>query len=108
MYTQTGKMVEVTKVTEVLPTREARKRLSGFLRESRERGVDADPVFFGAHRKPEAVVLSYAAYQDLVDALDDVLISREVAARDAVDSGERMDLVELIRSQGFEPADFGL
>jgi PHD/YefM family antitoxin component YafN of YafNO toxin-antitoxin module len=96
------------RATEVLPTREARKRLSGFLRESREHGIDADPVFFGSHRKPEAVVLSYAAYEELVDALDDALISREVAARDAKDSGKRMELVDLIRSQGFDPADFDI
>lgn len=100
-------MPPVTRAPEVLPTREARRRLSGFLKESRERGADADPVFFGAHRKPEAVVLSYAAYQDLVDALDDVLISREVATRDAADDGERLELADLIRRQGLEPADFG-
>jgi PHD/YefM family antitoxin component YafN of YafNO toxin-antitoxin module len=100
--------VPTKRATTVLPTREARERLSGFLKESRERGADAEPVFFGAHRKPEAVVLSYQAYEELVDALDDALIAREVAARDASDSGKRMELVDLIRSQGFDPAEFGM
>jgi PHD/YefM family antitoxin component YafN of YafNO toxin-antitoxin module len=84
----------------VLPTSEARQSLTQFLKVFREEGAEAEPIFFGAQRKPEAVVLSYEAYDALLDALDDGLIAREVQARDAADSGERMSLDELIRSQG--------
>jgi antitoxin StbD len=50
------------RVDEVLPTREARAKLPSFLAGFRARGVDADPVVIGAHRRPEAVVLSYERY----------------------------------------------
>jgi len=50
------------RVDEVLPTREARAKLPSFLAGFRARGADADPVVIGAHRRPEAVVLSYERY----------------------------------------------
>jgi PHD/YefM family antitoxin component YafN of YafNO toxin-antitoxin module len=96
-----------SRLRRVLPTSEARQSLTQFLKVFREEGAEAEPIFFGAQRKPEAVVLSYEAYDALLDALDDGLIAREVQARDAADSGERMSLDELIRSQGLDPAQFG-
>lgn len=92
----------------VLPTSEARKRLPEMSRGFAEKGVSADPVFFGAHRKPAGVMLSYALYLKILDRLDDAAIAVEVRKRDNTDSGERMTLEDLIRSQGFEPTDFGL
>jgi len=50
------------RVDEVLPTREARAKLPSLLAGFRARGADADPVVIGAHRRPEAVVLSYERY----------------------------------------------
>jgi PHD/YefM family antitoxin component YafN of YafNO toxin-antitoxin module len=92
---------------QILPTGEARQALTKFLKVFREEGADAEPIFFGSHRKPEAVVLSYEAYDALLDALDDALIAQQVKDRDASDTGERMSLDELIRSRGLDPAQFG-
>jgi PHD/YefM family antitoxin component YafN of YafNO toxin-antitoxin module len=50
------------RVNEVLPTREARAKLPSLLAGFRARGAEADPVVIGAHRRPEAVVLSYERY----------------------------------------------
>lgn len=50
------------RVDEVLPTRDARAKLPSLLASFRARGADADPVVIGAHRRPEAVVLSYERY----------------------------------------------
>lgn len=50
------------RVDEVLPTRDARAKLPSLLAGFRARGADADPVVIGAHRRPEAVVLSYERY----------------------------------------------
>jgi antitoxin StbD len=50
------------RVDEVLPTREARAKLPSLLAGFRARGARADPVVIGAHRRPEAVVLSYERY----------------------------------------------
>jgi len=54
------------RVDEVLPTREARAKLPSMLAGFRARGVAADPVVIGAHRRPEAVVLSYELYLSLL------------------------------------------
>lgn len=50
------------RIDEVLPTREARAKLPSLLAGFRARGARADPVVIGAHRRPEAVVLSYERY----------------------------------------------
>lgn len=93
---------------DVLPTSVARRELTKTSREFVEKGVDAEPVFFGAHRKPQGVMLSYQRYLQLLDVLDDFAIALEVRRRDRSDQGTRLSLEELIREQGFEPADFGL
>jgi PHD/YefM family antitoxin component YafN of YafNO toxin-antitoxin module len=60
------------RVDEVLPTREARAKLPSMLARFRARGVKADPVVIGAHRRPEAVVLSYQRYLALLSGRERV------------------------------------
>lgn len=62
MYTFCYDQIMVPRVDEVLPTRQARAKLPSLLAGFRARGADADPVVIGAHRRPEAVVLSYERY----------------------------------------------
>jgi hypothetical protein len=50
-------------VTQVQPLSEVRKSLSGILARFRREGAGAAPVVFGSHRKPEAVLIPYAAYE---------------------------------------------
>ncbi|HEX4061008.1 MAG TPA: hypothetical protein VHY58_08295 [Streptosporangiaceae bacterium] len=50
-------------VIQVHPLSEVRKRLSGILAQFRREGADAEPVAFGSHRKPEAILLPYEVYQ---------------------------------------------
>jgi hypothetical protein len=108
LYSATRNMPTVrSRDLHVLPTSEARQALTRFLKVFREEGAEAEPIFFGAHRRPEGVVLAYEAYDALLDALDDALIAQQVKERDASDTGERMSLDELIRSQGLDPAQFG-
>lgn len=40
-----------------------RQRLSGILARFRREGAAAEPVAFGSHRKPEAILLPYKAYE---------------------------------------------
>jgi hypothetical protein len=47
----------------VHPLSEVRQRLSGILARFRREGAAAEPVAFGSHRKPEAVLLPYEVYQ---------------------------------------------
>jgi hypothetical protein len=50
-------------VTQVHPLSEVRQRLSGILARFRCEGASAEPVAFGSHRKPEAVLLPYEVYE---------------------------------------------
>jgi PHD/YefM family antitoxin component YafN of YafNO toxin-antitoxin module len=50
-------------VIQVHPLSEVRARLSGILARFRREGAAADPVAFGSHRKPEAILIPYEAYE---------------------------------------------
>jgi PHD/YefM family antitoxin component YafN of YafNO toxin-antitoxin module len=73
------------RIDEVLPTREARAKLPSLLAGFRARGADADPVVIGAHRHPEAVVLSYERYLAMLSGRERV--KAILADRRAADPG---------------------
>src|SRR5262245_2276266 len=51
----------------VRPVSEAREQLSQALARFRREGVAAEPVIFGSHRKPEAVVMPFELYAELIE-----------------------------------------
>ncbi len=51
----------------VRPVSEARAELSRALARFRREGAAAQPVVFGSHRKPEAVVIPFEAYTEVVE-----------------------------------------
>lgn len=53
----------------VQPLSEVRKRLSETVARFRREGAQAEPVIFGTHRKPEAIVLPYEAYEELLERI---------------------------------------
>jgi prevent-host-death family protein len=75
---------------EVLSFREFRAGLSATLKRVQGEG----PVFVGAHRKPEAVIMSVAHYHDLVE-----MSERRAAVAEALAS---------VRAEGLEPSAAGL
>lgn len=90
----------------VLPMNEARACLSQHTRVFLEQGAEADPVFYGSHRRPSGVIMSYERYVQILDLLDDLAIALEVRKRDREDDGTRLSLDQLLRDQGFERSDF--
>jgi hypothetical protein len=50
-------------VIQVHPLSEVRARLSGILARFRREGAAAEPIAFGSHRKPEAILIPYEAYE---------------------------------------------
>jgi antitoxin StbD len=92
----------------VIPSAEARNQLSSYLKLFRERGGQADPVVFGSHRKPEGVILSYERYEWQTEILDELVASEEVRDALAEDTGKRVELADVSREAGFDPAEFGL
>lgn len=87
---------------EVLPTGEARRCLHMLTREFDEHGADADPVFFGAFRKPSGVLLAYELYIQMLDHLDELEMALQIRKRDAVDDGTRLTLDEVLAEHGFD------
>jgi len=78
-----------------LATREARAQLSTMLERFRKDGVDAEPVVIGARRRPEAVVLSYERYLELVGGRQRVAAALDRQAREvgqALDADEALEL----------------
>jgi PHD/YefM family antitoxin component YafN of YafNO toxin-antitoxin module len=90
---------------EVLPTSEARRTLSQTVRRFLERGAEAEPVFFGSHRKPAGVILSFERYMKLLDQIDDLAIAQRIRERDANDTGERIPLDQFLANQGINRTD---
>ena len=87
MRTHSGTLARV-KPPEVLSFREFRSGLAATFRQVQE--PDADPVFVGAHRRPEAVVMSVSHYQHLVEVSE-----RREAVAEALAS---------VRVEGLEPS----
>jgi PHD/YefM family antitoxin component YafN of YafNO toxin-antitoxin module len=92
----------------VVPSAEARNRLSGYLKLFRETGGRAAPVVFGSHRKPEGVILSYERYEWLTEVLDELVASEEIREALEADTGKRIELADVAREAGFDPAELGL
>ncbi|MCL2464498.1 MAG: hypothetical protein FWF28_05460 [Micrococcales bacterium] len=61
----------MTLLPEVQTTSEARIALSATLERFRAEGLATEPLFFGNHRKAEAVIIPVALYQVLADAIDE-------------------------------------
>lgn len=83
----------------VAPVVEARQQLSRVLARFREEGPQAEPMFLGSHRAPEAVLVSYERYRVLLDALEELRAFRE---------RYRADVTALasVRLEGQEPDMF--
>lgn len=88
----------------VLGTRELRGSIPRILAGFRRLGAKAQPVFCGAHRRPEAVFLPYERYAEMLEKLDNAAIVTVVEARlPAADErlGDNLDVVA--RELGFDP-----
>jgi PHD/YefM family antitoxin component YafN of YafNO toxin-antitoxin module len=68
-------------IAPILPSREARIEIPKALRRFREEGASADPVIFGSHRRPEAVVIPFELYASLLPAIEELEIANLVRER---------------------------
>lgn len=83
-------------------TSEARSGLTATVKRFREQGGAAEPVLFGSHRKPEAVILPYETYEAVRGVLEDLAIAVEVDKRDRSDDGTRYTLTEVADELGVD------
>ncbi|KJF15830.1 MULTISPECIES: hypothetical protein [Acidithrix] len=80
----------------VAPVVEVRQKLSAILARFRTEGKTAAPLFLGAHRTPEAVLLSYQQYQEIMTELDQLQSQRDRSQTDMV-------ALASVRAEGQEP-----
>ena len=90
-------------IAHVLPSREARTEIPKALRRFRTEGVTADPVVFGSHRRPEAVVIPFDLYMLLLPAIEEIDIAQIVHERQAE---QARPLSELAAELGLDAADY--
>ena len=93
---------------EVESVREAKSHLSAYLDEARKLGADAPPRRFGAHRRPEAVVLSYEGWLHLLDAAENLEIAVLAANRSATRKRKSITLDEAMERLGLDPNEHSL
>jgi len=92
----------------VLSSSEARVSLAAVLEDFRDHGLASEPVFFGNHRKAEGVIIPVELFQELIPAIDEVLLKATVRERIA-SNAQSLDLdAKLVGSLGLDPADFNL
>ena len=84
----------------VLPSAEFRKRLPSVLRTFRAERAAAAPVIVGAHRKPEAVLISYDLFELLLPLIDDHEIAQ--IARERIDGGPAEPIDDLAAEFGVD------
>lgn len=76
-----SKSVSPVPVATVITAADARKALPSITAKFREQGVDAEPVFYGSHRKPEAVLMSMQRYEAIMSALEDRFLQTLIKER---------------------------
>ncbi|RLY94162.1 hypothetical protein EAE32_02775 [Kocuria tytonicola] len=87
-----------------LTSREARESLGDTLQRFRTEGLTAEPVTFGAQRKPEAVMIPYEAFEAIAPLLEDLATAETARAR--IRAGGASPLSETAEALGLDPADF--
>jgi hypothetical protein len=83
-----------------LPSREARTELPKTLKRFRREGIAAEPLVFGAHRKPEAVIIPFELYASLLPLIEDLEIAQ--IARNRAASGPATPLQETAAKLGVD------
>ncbi|WP_147440448.1 hypothetical protein [Mycetocola tolaasinivorans] len=88
----------------VFASKDAGEELAQVLKRFRAEGISAEPLIFGAHRKPEAVVIPYELYVALLPAIEDVEIAALVRQREG--AGQAQPLSDIAAGLGLDPAQF--
>lgn len=80
MTTAARRDKKASRFTEVMPVSEARKEFSTILKGFSDE-THREPVFIGAHRKAEAVLVPVSIWEEMLNYLDDIAITKIVEER---------------------------
>lgn len=93
-----------TKFDTVLASSDARKEFPAVLQRFRKEGLTSAPLIFGSHRKPEAAVIPFELYTELLPAIEELEIAAIVRERSA--AGPATPLADIAAELSFDPADY--
>lgn len=91
---------------EVLPTTEARAKLSQILAEFEREGVNAEPVTFGSHRRPQGVIIGWDLWLEILPAIEDQLDVTEARHRLDRADDKRVGFDEAAMAMGREAGSY--
>lgn len=83
---------------EILPTTEARAKLSQIAAEFERNGVSAEPVTFGSHRRPQGVIIAWELWLEILPAIEDHLDAAEARQRLDAAGDERVSFEEAAKA----------
>lgn len=92
-----------TRPREILPTTEARAKLSQILVEFERDGVNAEPVTFGSHRRPQGVIIAWDLWLEILPAIEDHLDATEARHRLDNAGDERASFDDAAQAMGRDP-----
>ena len=90
----------------ILPTTEARAKLSQIAAEFDREGVGAEPVTFGSHRRPQGVIIPWKLWLEILPAIEDRLDAVEADQRLGEAGAERVGFAEAAEALGRQPSRY--
>ena len=81
---------------------DGRRDLAAHVARFRKEGLDAEPVVFGEHGQPEAVLLPHATFQLLLDVAEDIAVAGRLQERLAEDYVNHSTLAEAAGTFGID------
>ena len=87
----------------VLPTTEARAKLSRIAADFERHGATAEPVTFGSHRRPQGVIIAWELWLEILPAIEDRLDALEARERLERTGSERVSFDEAAERLGRDP-----
>lgn len=98
--------MSITRPRTVLPTTEARAKLSQIVAAFERDGVDAEPVTFGSHRNPQGVIIGWDLWLEILPAIENRLDAAETQRRLDRDTGTRLSFDDAAQALDRDPADY--
>ncbi|MEO5679178.1 MAG: hypothetical protein ABIS47_05855 [Acidimicrobiales bacterium] len=87
---------------EILPTTEARAKLSQIASQFERQGASAEPVTFGSHRRPQGVIIPWALWLEILPAIEDRLDINEARQRLDEAGSDRLGFDDVAKALGRE------
>lgn len=99
--------MSVTRPREILPTTEARSKLSQIVAEFERAGARAEPVTFGSHRRPQGVIIAWDLWLEILPAIEDHLDASEARQRlGNTPPSDRISFADVAAALGRDPDDY--